>query len=154
MARKKRSGTGRRRSTNKKGQAKLVANLVGLILTFLMLIGLFNLGVIGQLLVGIFSVLVGKSYPVVMILALISGISLTFFGHQPKYNQRWIWGFIVAYSGALIWLHYLMFNHLNLHANFLAVTWNNLSKVFFQTSNSTNIGGGMIGALRYSGSNY
>lgn len=154
MARKKRSGTGRRRSTNKKGQAKLVANLVGLILAFLMLIGLFNLGVIGQLLVGIFSVLVGKSYPVVMILALISGISLTFFGHQPKYNQRWIWGFIVAYSGALIWLHYLMFNHLNLHANFLAVTWNNLSKVFFQTSNSTNIGGGMIGAFLYSGSNY
>lgn len=154
MARKKRSGTGRRRSASKKGQAKIVANLVGLVLAFLMLIGLFNLGVIGQLLIGIFSVLVGKSYPVVMILALISGISLTLFGHQPKYNQRWIWGFIVAYSGALIWLHYLMFNHLNLHANFLAVTWNNLSKVFFQTSNSTNIGGGMIGALLYSGSNY
>lgn len=154
MARKKRSGTGRRRSASKKGQAKIVANLVGLILAFLMLIGLFNLGVIGQLLVGIFSILVGKSYPVVMALALISGIALTFFGHQPKYNQRWIWGFTVAYAGALIWLHYLMFNHLNLHANFLAVTWNNLSKVFFQTSNSTNIGGGMIGALLYSGSNY
>lgn len=154
MARKKRSGTGRRRSASKKGQAKIVANLVGLILAFLMLIGLFNLGVIGQLLVGIFSILVGKSYPVVMALALISGIALTFFGHQPKYNQRWIWGFTVAYAGALIWLHYLMFNHLNLHANFLTVTWNNLSKVFFQTSNSTNIGGGMIGALLYSGSNY
>ena len=154
MARKKRSGTGRRRSASKKGQAKIVANLVGLILAFLMLIGLFNLGVIGQLLVEIFSILVGKSYPVVMALALISGIALTFFGHQPKYNQRWIWGFTVAYAGALIWLHYLMFNHLNLHANFLAVTWNNLSKVFFQTSNSTNIGGGMIGALLYSGSNY
>lgn len=154
MARKKRSGTGRRRSASKKGQAKIVANLVGLILAFLMLIGLFNLGVIGQLLVGIFSILVGKSYPVVMALTLISGIALTFFGHQPKYNQRWIWGFTVAYAGALIWLHYLMFNHLNLHANFLAVTWNNLSKVFFQTSNSTNIGGGMIGALLYSGSNY
>lgn len=154
MARKKRSGTGRRRSASKRGQAKIVANLVGLILAFLMLIGLFNLGVIGQLLVGIFSILVGKSYPVVMALALISGIALTFFGHQPKYNQRWIWGFTVAYAGALIWLHYLMFNHLNLHANFLAVTWNNLSKVFFQTSNSTNIGGGMIGALLYSGSNY
>ena len=154
MARKKRSGTGRRRSASKKGQAKIVANLVGLILAFLMLIGLFNLGVIGQLLVEIFSILVGKSYPVVMALALISGIALTFFGHQPKYNQRWIWGFTVAYAGALIWLHYLMFNHLNLHVNFLAVTWNNLSKVFFQTSNSTNIGGGMIGALLYSGSNY
>lgn len=154
MARKKRSGTGRRRSASKKGQAKIVANLVGLILAFLMLIGLFNLGVIGQLLVGIFSILVGKSYPVVMALTLISGIALTFFGHQPKYNQRWIWGFTVAYAGALIWLHYLMFNHLNLHANFLAVTWNNLSKVFFQSSNSTNIGGGMIGALLYSGSNY
>lgn len=154
MARKKRSGTGRRRSASKKGQTKIVANLVGLILVLLMLIGLFNLGVIGQLLVRIFSVLVGKSYPVVMVLALISGIALTFFGHQPRYNQRWIWGFTVAYAGALIWLHYLMFNHLNLHANFLAVTWNNLSKVFFQTSNSTNIGGGMIGALLYSGSNY
>ncbi len=154
MARKKRSGTGRRRSASKKGQTKIVANLVGLILALLMLIGLFNLGVIGQLLVRIFSVLVGKSYPVVMVLALISGIALTFFGHQPRYNQRWIWGFTVAYAGALIWLHYLMFNHLNLHANFLAVTWNNLSKVFFQTSNSTNIGGGMIGALLYSGSNY
>ena len=78
MARKKRSGTGRRRSASKKGQAKIVANLVGLILAFLMLIGLFNLGVIGQLLVGIFSILVGKSYPVVMALALISGIALTF----------------------------------------------------------------------------
>lgn len=119
-----------------------------------MLIGLFNLGIIGQLLVGIFSLVVGKTYPVAMILVLISGLSLTFFGHRPKYNRRWIIGFWTAYCGVLIWLHYLMFSHLNIHANYLSVTWNNLTKVFFQTSSSTNIGGGMLGALLYAGSNY
>ncbi|MBB1062369.1 FtsK/SpoIIIE family DNA translocase [Limosilactobacillus fastidiosus] len=154
MARKKRSGTGRRRTVSKKGQTRIVDNLVGIILAFLMLIGLFNLGAIGQILVGLFSFLVGRSYPVAMILVLISGLSLTFFGHQPRYNRRWISGFVIAYCGGLIWLHYLMFNHLNLHANFISITWSNLTKVFFQTSNSTNIGGGMVGAFLYTGSNY
>ena len=154
MARKKRSGTGRPRTVSKKSQARIVDNLVGIILAFLMLIGLFNLGAIGQLLVDLFSILVGRSYPVAMILVLISGLSLTFFGHRPRYNHRWISGFIIAYCGGLIWLHYLMFNHLNLHANFISTTWNNLTEVFFQTSNSTNIGGGMLGAFLYTGSNY
>ena len=72
MARKKRSGTGRRRTVSKKSQARIVDNLVGIILAFLMLIGLFNLGAIGQLLIGLFNILVGRSYPVVMILVLIS----------------------------------------------------------------------------------
>lgn len=153
MARKKRSRAGRR-NVNKKSQTKMVDNLMGIILSFLMIIGLFNLGIIGQLLVGFFSILVGKSYPVAMILVLITGLSLMLFGHCPKYNRRWVGGFIISYCGVLIWLHYLMFNHLNLHANFLSTTWNNLSKVFFQTSNSTNVGGGMLGALLYTGSNY
>lgn len=154
MARKKRSSTRRRKTSTKKSQVRIVDNLVGIILSFLMLIGLFNLGIIGQLLVGIFSLVVGKAYPVAMILVLISGLSLTFFGHRPKYNRRWIIGFWTAYCGVLIWLHYLMFSHLNIHANYLSVTWNNLTKVFFQTSSSTNIGGGMLGALLYAGSNY
>lgn len=154
MARKKRSSTRRRKTSTKKSQVRIVDNLVGIILSFLMLIGLFNLGIIGQLLVGIFSLAVGKAYPVAMILVLISGLSLTFFGHRPKYNRRWIIGFWTAYCGVLIWLHYLMFSHLNIHANYLSVTWNNLTKVFFQTSSSTNIGGGMLGALLYAGSNY
>lgn len=154
MARKKRSSTRRRKTSTKKSQVRIVDNLVGIILSFLMLIGLFNLGIIGQLLVGIFSLVVGKTYPVAMILVLISGLSLTFFGHRPKYNRRWIIGFWTAYCGVLIWLHYLMFSHLNIHANYLSVTWNNLTKVFFQTSSSTNIGGGMLGALLYAGSNY
>lgn len=154
MARKKRSSTRRRKTSTKKSQVRIVDNLVGIILSFLMLIGLFNLGIIGQLLVGIFSLVVGKAYPVAMILVLISGLSLTFFGYRPKYNWRWIIGFWTAYCGVLIWLHYLMFSHLNIHANYLSVTWNNLTKVFFQTSSSTNIGGGMLGALLYAGSNY
>ena len=154
MARKKRSSTRRRKTSTKKSQVRIVDNLVGIILSFLMLIGLFNLGIIGQLLVGIFSLVVGKAYPVAMILVLISGLSLTFFGHRPKYNRRWIIGFWTAYCGVLIWLHYLMFSHLNIHANYLSVTWNNLTKVFFQISSSTNIGGGMLGALLYAGSNY
>lgn len=154
MARKKRSSTRRRKTSTKKSQVRIVDNLVGIILSFLILIGLFNLGIIGQLLVGIFSLAVGKAYPVAMILVLISGLSLTFFGHRPKYNRRWIIGFWTAYCGVLIWLHYLMFSHLNIHANYLSVTWNNLTKVFFQTSSSTNIGGGMLGALLYAGSNY
>ena len=88
MARKKRSSTRRRKTSTKKSQVRIVDNLVGIILSFLMLIGLFNLGIIGQLLVGIFSLVVGKAYPVAMILVLISGLSLTFFGYRPKYNWR------------------------------------------------------------------
>lgn len=154
MARKKRSSAGRPKNSRKKNQRQFVDNLIGVILSFLMLIGLFNLGIIGQLLVGLFSMFVGKSYPLAMVIVLLSGLSLTFFGHRPKYNRRWLIGFWVAYCGALMWLHYLMFLHLNLHANYLTVTWNNLSRLLWQTSSSTNVGGGMIGALLYGGSNY
>lgn len=152
MVRKKRTAT-RRRHTKKKSH-NMIDNLVGIIISFLMLIGLFRLGIIGQLISGLFAIFVGETNPLAMGIVLIYGLSFTFFAEWPKFKTRWLIGGGVAYCGLLMWLQVLLFNKLNIHSNLLSVSWNNILQSITNADSTINLGGGMIGALLYSGSNY
>ncbi|MEY8441953.1 DNA translocase FtsK [Lactobacillaceae bacterium 24-114] len=152
MVRKKRSATRRRRT--KKNSHNVIDNLVGIIISFLMLIGLFRLGIIGQLINGLFAIFVGETNPLAMGIVLIYGLSFTFFAECPKFKTRWLVGGGVAYCGLLMWLQVLLFNKLNIHSNLLAVSWNNIIQSITNADSTINLGGGIIGALLYSGSNY
>ena len=160
MARRKRSTNRRtaktkgRRSSQAKKEARLVNNLVGLIVSLLMLLGLTNLGSLGTFIANCFRILVGESYPLAIITVMIFSLSYTFYAQAPRLKLRWVAGYLVTYTGLLLWLHVLMVSQQNVHANFIPVTWSNLSRVLFNGDNTVPIGGGMLGAYLYNGSDF
>lgn len=118
-----------------------------------MLVGLFNLGILGTFIDNCFKIFVGESFPVAMIIAFLYGLCFALYGHRPHFKKRWIAGTIIAYIGLLMWLQTVMFQRLNLHAKVIETTWNSLSKVIFNGDSTVPVGGGMIGAYLYNGSN-
>ena len=151
MARRKKASS--RRTRGKKQQYRLIDNLLGIIVCLLMLVGLFNLGVLGTFLDNCFRIFVGSSFPIAMIIVFLYGLCFALYGHRPHFKKRWIAGTIIAYIGLLMWLQTVMFQRLNLHAKVIETTWNSLSKVIFNGDSTVPVGGGMIGAYLYNGSN-
>lgn len=151
MARRKKASS--RRTRGKKQQYRLIDNLLGIIVCLLMLVGLFNLGVLGTFLDNCFKIFVGSSFPIAMIIVFLYGLCFALYGHRPHFKKRWIAGAIIAYIGLLMWLQTVMFQRLNLHAKVIETTWNSLSKVIFNGDSTVPVGGGMIGAYLYNGSN-
>ena len=154
MARKRRSSSRRSssrkpRKTSSKKEARLVNNLVGLIVTLLMVLGLTSLGALGTVIANCFRVLFGVSYPVAIITVMLFSLSFTFYAKWPRLRARWIIGYLVTYLGLLLWLHVLMVNQVNIHSNFVAVTWSNIGRVIFNGDTTVPTGGGMIGAYLY-----
>lgn len=151
MARRKKASS--RRTRGKKQQYRLMDNLLGIIVCLLMLVGLFNLGALGTFLDNCFKIFVGSSFPIAMIIVFLYGLCFALYGHRPHFKKRWIAGTIIAYIGLLMWLQTVMFQRLNLHAKVIKTTWNSLSKVIFNGDSTVPVGGGMIGAYLYNGSN-
>lgn len=151
MARRKKASS--RRTRGKKQQYRLMDNLLGIIVCLLMLVGLFNLGLLGTFLDNCFKIFVGSSFPIAMIIVFLYGLCFALYGHRPHFKKRWIAGAIIAYIGLLMWLQTVMFQRLNLHAKVIETTWNSLSKVIFNGDSTVPVGGGMIGAYLYNGSN-
>ena len=151
MARRKKASS--RRTRGKKQQYRLMDNLLGIIVCLLMLVGLFNLGVLGTFLDNCFKIFVGSSFPIAMIIVFLYGLCFALYGHRPHFKKRWIAGTIIAYIGLLMWLQTVMFQRLNLHAKVIETTWNSLSKVIFNGDSTVLVGGGMMGAYLYNGSN-
>lgn len=155
MARRKKTSSRRQKSSprSKKQQYRLIDNLMGIIICLLMLVGIFNLGVLGTFLDNCFKIFVGETYPLAMVIVFLYGLCFALYSHWPRFKKRWVAGMIIFYLGLLTWLQTVMFQQLNLHANITTTTWNNLSKVIFNDDSTVKIGGGMIGAYLYSGSN-
>ncbi|MBB1078529.1 DNA translocase FtsK [Limosilactobacillus sp. STM2_1] len=155
MARRKRTSSRRTKgpARKKKQQYRLIDNLIGLIICLLMLVGLFNLGILGTFLDNCFKIFVGETYPIAMIIVFLYGLCFALYSHWPHFKKRWIVGTIITYAGLLMWLQTVMFQHLSLHSKIIETTWNNLSKVIFNGDSTVLIGGGMFGAYLYNGSN-
>ena len=147
--RKKISKRRRPRRSSSAKQHRLINNLVGLIVVLLMLVGLFKLGALGALIQGIFKLLVGASYPVLMLVVLLYGLGFALYARWLRFGPRRIAGAVICYLGLLIWLHVLMMNQLNVHAKIPVVTWSNLSKAILNGDSTLPIGGGMAGAYLY-----
>ncbi|MDO4903343.1 MAG: DNA translocase FtsK [Limosilactobacillus sp.] len=157
MARKKRSSprrpSNRARKTTSKTDARLINNLVGIIVTLLMLLGITGLGALGVLIANCFKLLFGTSYAVAIVTVMLFSLSYTFFAKSPRLKMRWIIGYFLTYIGLLMWLHVLMFNSINIHSNIVGVTWNHIGKAIFNGDSTVQIGGGMLGAYLYAFSN-
>ena len=145
--RTKKKGTS---STRGKKNNSLVGSLSGALIILLTLTGMFQLGVLGSLVLGIYKMFVGQSYLLLMIIVLLYSIGLLIYNQLVHFRKNWVWGMVVFYGGLLLFLHSLMFQELNQHGHFVQVTWNNVGQSIVNSDQTMPIGGGLVGAGLYS----
>lgn len=155
MAVKKSTKRHQRRKSNRTTKAnknnKLVGSLSGILIILLTLTGIFQLGIIGTFILGLYKILVGQSYLLLMAIVIIYSIGLIIYNQMVHFRKNWVWGVVIFYLGLLLLLHAEMFGELNQHNHFLMITWNNVGQSIVNSDTTMPIGGGMIGALLYAG---
>lgn len=156
MARRRRKTTTRRKPRRQKQSfaEQHLANLVAALVTLLLLVGLFHLGALGTFVTAAFSILVGQTAPVLMVICLFFSVAMMLTGRFPRIKGRFIAGVVVAYCGLLLFCHGQMFDELGRHNDFIRISWDNINRALFNGDSTVNIGGGMLGAYLYTASNY
>ncbi|WP_024500779.1 DNA translocase FtsK [Limosilactobacillus fermentum] len=154
MARKARTTTRPRAKAKPKVQNRLVKSLSGILAILILLVGLFKLGIIGTLVMGLFELIGGETAPELMVVAIIYCLGLTLYGRFPRVKVRWLSGAVLFYAGLLLSLHVAMFDSLNAHSHYLLTTWNSLNRAIINGDTTVAIGGGLLGGLLYSGTVY
>ena len=154
MARKARTTTRPRAKAKPKVQNRLVKSLSGILAILILLVGLFKLGIIGTLVMGLFELIGGETAPELMVVAIIYCLGLTLYGRFPRVKVRWLSGAVLFYTGLLLALHVAMFDSLNAHSHYLLTTWNSLNRAIINGDTTVAIGGGLFGGLLYSGTVY
>ncbi|WP_295746765.1 DNA translocase FtsK [uncultured Limosilactobacillus sp.] len=156
MARRRRKTTARRKPRRQKRSfaEQHLANLIAALVTLLLLVGLFHLGALGTLVTAIFSILVGQTAPVLMVICLFLAVAMMLTSHFPRIKGRFIAGVLVAYCGLLLFVHGQMFDELGRHNDFIRISWDNLNRALFNGDSTVSTGGGMLGAYLYTASNY
>lgn len=150
MARRKKT----KRKTKKKIQKQTSERVVGGCFILFGILGLLNLGYLGILLANVFRIFVGDSYKVAVVLLIGYGTYLLSMGEQPIIPRKKIGGVLLAYLGVLLFLEVLLFQKLDLHANFVDITWQYLSSDIISGSVGSAVGGGITGALLYSATSF
>lgn len=148
VKRRRRKNNQRTKTAAKNSHPRLASSLTGVLVILLTLTGFFNLGLIGELVNGIYQFLVGQSKLVLMVIVCLYAISLIVYHRLARFRTRWVVGFLIFYAGLLILLHAQMFNGLNQHTHFMTITMNHLEQSFMN-DNSVPIGGGLIGGLLF-----
>lgn len=154
MAHKARTTTRSRAKAKPKVQNRLVKSLSGILAILILLVGLFKLGIIGTLVMGLFELIGGETAPELMVVAIIYCLGLTLYGRFPRVKVRWLSGAVLFYTGLLLALHVAMFDSLNAHSHYLLTTWNSLNRAIINGDTTVAIGGGLLGGLLYSGTVY
>lgn len=151
MAQKK----SRRKKTKKEleQQEKLTVVLVGLLFVLFAGFGLFKLGFLGTLIANCLRVIGGNTYSVLCLGLGAYGIWLMVKNTQARFqNRRRIIGILLIYLGILLIFEAVMFAKvLSNDPVILKTTWSQLLVDIRAGTVSENVGGGMLGALLYSG---
>lgn len=149
--RRQKQQTSRRK---KQKTSRLVGSLTGILVLLLTLTGMFQLGVIGDLVFDLYEFFVGQAYPLLMIIVILYSISLIIYNQLARFRSRWIWGVVVFYIGLLILMHANLFTSLNQHSHYINITMNRLMDAFSQNDHNLPVGGGIIGALVFTVADY
>lgn len=141
----------RKRTTRRRNQKtpRLVGSLSGILILLLTLVGMFQLGVIGDLVLDCYEFFVGQSYLLLMLIVILYAIALIIYNKWAHFRARWVWGMLLFYAGLLILLHTQLFTSLNQHSNYIAISFNRLVEALTRNDHALPVGGGMIGALLF-----
>ena len=141
----------RRPRTSKSAKTnKLIGSLSGILIILLTLTGMFQLGVVGTFILGLFKMLVGQSYLLLMFIVIIYALGLTIYNQMVHFRKNWVWGMVIFYLGLLMFFHSQMFGELSQHNHFFTITWNNVGQNIINADSTMPVGGGMVGAIIYS----
>ncbi len=134
-------------------QEKLTVVLVGLLFVLFAGFGLFKLGFLGTLIANCLRVIGGNTYPLLCVGLGAYGIWLMVKNTQARFkNRRRILGVLMIYLGILLIFEALMFSKvLTADPAILKTTWSQLLVDIRGGTVAENVGGGMLGALLYSG---
>lgn len=143
----------RQRASRSSRSNSLVGSLLGILVILLTLTGMFQLGVLGSLVLGVYKMLVGQSYLLLMMIVILYSLGLVIYNQLVRFRKNWVWGMLIFYCGLLLFLHALMFQELNQHSHFFEITWNNVGQSIVNADSTMPVGGGMLGALLYTISN-
>ena len=144
----------KKRKTKKQKQQQEHLNFIfiGLFFIFFGLFGLLKLGFLGTLVANCLRIIVGNTYSIGASLLMVYGLLLIIYGKDfPIKKSRPIVGGIILYLGILLFMHAYLFRNVGHTPNAIGTTWNTLQMDLRGNLVSENVGGGMIGAVLYSG---
>lgn len=146
MARKKKYS---RRKQTKKQKQQMTTRISGVLLLALSLAGLFHLGNLGLLLANCFRVFLGDAYQAGAFLVALLGLYLLTTARELRLKVHYLVGGAFVLGGIILFLSTYLFGRLDLHTDFLAVTWQYLKDDIVANSVGSAVGGGLIGAALY-----
>lgn len=134
-------------------QEKLTVVLVGLLFVLFAGFGLFRLGFLGTLLANCLRIIGGNTYPLLFLGLGAYGIWLMVKNTEAHFkNYRRIIGVLLIYLGILVIFEALFISTFEgKTVNILGTTWSHLVRDIRSSKVTENVGGGMLGALLYSG---
>ncbi|MGM0125203.1 cell division protein FtsK [Enterococcus sp. AZ194] len=153
MAKRKRPTKKRKTKKQEKQQEQLVTILLGFVFILFAIFGLLKLGFLGTLIANGFRIVGGNTYPILCSILIVYGGWLMIKNTQITYGQprRWV-GAILFYVAVLLFLHAQLFGKIqNGDPNIMGTTWDMIAMDIRSGKIVQNVGGGMIGALVYSG---
>lgn len=157
-AARKRPATTRKRKTNrkKKGTATWLhergPQLVGLVITLIILLAIGKVGLIGKLLANGWRWLLGDAYQFALVLLLIPLLVVVAYGKWPKRFKAHVYvGLLLAGVGVLLVNTILLFTKLDMHTHMVAKIGVLINQDILNQSTQTPVGGGVLGAFLYQG---
>ncbi|WP_075887911.1 DNA translocase FtsK [Companilactobacillus crustorum] len=147
---KKRATSKSRKRKKTVDNSRLIRSLFSLLWIILCILGLFKFGIVGKTFDNIYRILVGDSYPFLLIVSIVVAAFIIATGRIPVMTPKKNFGFLFVYLGTLIILHGIFFSSMSLYHNYNLVTWNTLAADMTQVTVSDSVGGGMTGSYLYS----
>lgn len=151
---RQKKSTSRRKSTPRKPRRKqagdYTVNWIGAGFTIVGALALTRLGMLGVSLANVFRIISGDSFYILTALLTLWALVLLFTGRIPRPKRHVAIGGTLAYAGLLLILSAHVMNAVNVHAHFVAATWQILSNDFAMLTTATASGGGILGAALYS----
>ena len=143
MAKKKKS------KTNNTGKKKFSAELTGLILILISIIGIGVFGPVGKLIKEFAIFLAGTSWAIIIVLTFIIGAYMVIKREHPKFFTTKLIGFYLLF---IAWLCLSHMNYVEVGIKFseaMQITIDNFMATINDASftNLSNVGGGIIGAI-------
>lgn len=161
MAQKRRRKTtskrGTKRPTKRRSSAQqhqYTGNIIGLVLLLICLLALLQAGIIGTLAANLIRFFVGDTYQFIGLVGGAVGLALLITGKLPTLKRHFIVGVGIAYVGLLLWFHTALFLATNQHTGFVSYTMQLLNSDIGNGSVSQHLGGGMIGAVLLTMTNF
>ena len=124
--------------------------LIGLMLSFITLIGFFQWGFLGTLYCNFFRLFVGENYPLVLLSLLVVGVWMTIYGRLFPLNWKRAAGWILVLSSLTTLSHFNQFFPLEpLGQDIFSYTFDIFKNEFLTGQQRLPLGGGMLGAVSY-----